>query len=340
MRLGLLTGGGDCPGLNAAIRAIVRAAEAAGDEVIGFHHGWRGVVDEEGAPLTSEETKGILQSGGTILGTARYHPHEHEGGLDAVVKTVRSRRLDAVVVLGGDGTLDASVAVADSGVPVVGIPKTIDNDVPGTERCIGFDTAVSTAADAIDRVHTTGESHDRLMVVEVMGRVAGWLAVHSGVAAGADAICTPEEATDVAELAAALRERHDAGSSSSVVVVAEGADVGSAESTPALPTTGARVAAALEALTGFETRLTVLGHIQRGGSPVASDRWLATQLGIEAVDAVRAGCTRTLLGIQGEHAVRLPLDVVTSGPRLVPPLVLRLARRLTVHSGAGSPASR
>ncbi|MGC8463505.1 MAG: 6-phosphofructokinase, partial [Acidimicrobiales bacterium] len=223
MRVGLLTGGGDCPGLNAAIRAVVRAATQSGDEVVGFHHGWRGVVDDEASLLSWETTRGILGSGGTVLRTARYHPHEHVGGLDAVVRTVRHEQLDALVVVGGDGTLGAAARVASCGVPVVGIPKTIDNDVPGTTRCIGFDTAVAIAAEAVDRLETTGESHDRLMVAEVMGRTTGWLAVEAGIAGGANAVCLPEVPTDLDTLAAAIVDRHDTGTSSSVVVVAEGA---------------------------------------------------------------------------------------------------------------------
>ncbi len=223
MRIGLLTGGGDCPGLDAAIRAVVRVGEGAGDEIIGFRHGWRGVVDGETWPLTTQETKGILQQGGTILGTARYHPDEHEGGVHDVLATIDRARIDVLVVIGGDGTLGCAHQLALSGIPVVGIPKTIDNDVPGTNRCIGFDTAAAIATEAVDRLHTTGESHDRLMVVEVMGRTTGWLAVSAGIAGGADAICMPEEPTDLDGLAKAIRRRHDRGSSSSVVVVAEGA---------------------------------------------------------------------------------------------------------------------
>ncbi len=334
MRLGLLTGGGDCPGLNAAIRAVVRTATENADQVIGFHHGWRGVVEGDGIPLSTSQTKGILQSGGTILGTARYHPHEHEGGVQAALHTARSERLDAMIVLGGDGTLGASLVLSEAGLPVIGIPKTIDNDVMGTDRCIGFDTAVATAADAIDRVHTTGESHDRLMVVEVMGRSSGWLAVLAGTAAGADAICVPEEPTDLESLATALRRRHDAGSNSSVVVVAEGAHLdptATERCREATVSTGALVARALEASTGFETRLTVLGHVQRGGPPTADDRWLATQLSIAAVDAAHAGSTRSLVGLRGEETVTEPLDVVTDGRRAVPPSLLRMAQRLTVH---------
>ena len=202
---------------------VVRVATRVEVEVIGFHHGWRGVVEGDASPLTTNETKGILQLGGTVLHTARYHPDQHEGGTRLVLRTIEQERLDGLIVLGGDGTLGSASRLGELGVPVIGIPKTIDNDVAGTTCCIGFDTAVATAAEAIDRVYTTGESHDRLMIVEVMGRTTGWLAVCAGIAAGADAICLPEASTDLDELAKAIQRRHDAGSSSSVVVVAEGA---------------------------------------------------------------------------------------------------------------------
>lgn len=329
MRIGVLTGGGDCPGLNAAIRAVVRVAAAAGDEVIGFHRGWRGVVEDDGAPLTIRETKGILQSGGTVLRTARFHPDEHEGGIAAVVATVDREQLDALVVIGGDGTLGSSSRLADAGVPIVGIPKTIDNDVAGTTRCIGFDTAVATAAEAIDRVHTTGESHDRLMVIEVMGRSAGWLAIAAGIAAGADAICTPERPTGLDDLAKAIQRRHDAGSSSSVVVVAEGARF------PGVPSddrsTGLLVSQELALRTGFETRLTVLGHIQRGGPPTATDRLLATSYGVRAIDAVHDRSFGSMVAVLGDAVVLAPLDRVTESPRHVPSVLLDLAERLTVR---------
>jgi 6-phosphofructokinase 1 len=329
VRIGLLTGGGDCPGLNAAIRAVVRAATAAGDEVVGFHHGWRGVVDGDGAPLTTAETRGILQSGGTILRTARYHPHAHEGGVAAVRATVSREHLDAVIVVGGDGTLGAASRLADAGVPIVGIPKTIDNDVAGTARSIGFDTAMATAADAIDRVHTTGESHDRVMVIEVMGRKAGWLAVCAGLAAGGDAICTPERPTDLGELAGAIRGRHDAGSSSSVVVVAEGARFRGA--VPRDGSTGDVVAGALRERTGFETRLTVLGHVQRGGAPSATDRLLATRFGVAALDAAHGRRFGSMVRLAGDAVGLTTLGRVATGPRPVPAPLLDLAARLTAQ---------
>ena len=329
MRIGLLTGGGDCPGLNAAIRAVVWAGASYGDEIVGFHHGWRGVVEGDAEPFTVAETKGLLQSGGTILRTARYHPDEHEGGVAAVLDTLERERLDALVVVGGDGTLGSASHLADIGVPIVGIAKTIDNDVAGTKRCIGFDTAVATAAEAIDRVQTTGESHDRLMVVEVMGRTTGWLAVCAGIAAGANALCLPEDPTDLAELAKAIQCRHDAGSSSSVVVVAEGAVIRHAQETEGR-STGSVVSTELAERTGYDTRLTVLGHTQRGGSPTASDRLLATSCGAAAVNAVHANRFGSLVSVSDDATSLVPIASVREGPRPVPESLLALAREITV----------
>ncbi|MGA7833614.1 MAG: ATP-dependent 6-phosphofructokinase [Acidimicrobiales bacterium] len=327
MRIGLLTGGGDCPGLNAAIRAVVRVAATNDDEIIGFHHGWRGVAEGDGSLLTVEDTKGLLQTGGTILRTALYHPDEHEGGTAAVLATYERERLDAVIVIGGDGTLTSANRLAALGLQLVGIPKTIDNDVFGTQRCIGFDTAVATATEAIDRVQTTGESHDRLMVVEVMGRTSGWLAVCAGIAAGADALCLPEEPVDLDNLAKAIQRRHDGGSTSSVVVVAEGALIPSTTEGSA----GARVAASLADRTGYDTRLTVLGHIQRGGPPIASDRILGSNCGVAAMDAVHSGAFTTLVSSSDNETELRPLSVVGAGRRPVPEALLAVARQLTAQ---------
>jgi 6-phosphofructokinase 1 len=330
MRIGLLTGGGDCPGLNAAIRAIVLCATNDGDEIIGFHHGWRGVAEDEGATLTEADTKGLLQTGGTILRTALYHPDKHEGGTEAVLATFERERLDAFVVIGGDGTLGAALKLSQLGVPLVGIAKTIDHDVSGTRRCIGFDTAVATAAEAIDRVQTTGESHDRLMIVEVMGRTSGWLAVCAGIAAGANALCLPEESVDFDQLAKAITHRHDAGSTSSVVVVAEGALPNQIQQVSA-GSAGSLVANALAERTGYDTRLTVLGHIQRGGPPIASDRLLASNCGVAAMQAVHSGAFATLVDAGDLTTELVPLRVVEVGPRPVPAALLAVARELTVH---------
>ena len=328
MRIGLLTGGGDCAGLNAAIRAAVRAGSSYGDDFVGFHHGWRGVVEDESSSLTTTDTKGILQSGGTILRTAGFHPHEHEGGVAAVLRTVERHQLDALIVIGGDGTLNSANHLAELGVPIVGIAKTIDNDVDGTSHCVGFDTAVATAVEAVDRLQTTGESHDRLMVVEVMGRTVGWLAVCTGIAGGADALCLPELPTDFDELAKAVMRHHDAGSTSSVVVVAEGALGGAFLGSPE-GSAGSMVSRELTQRTGYETRLTVLGHVQRGGPPTASDRLLATRCGVTAVEAVHAHRFATLVAICDNSADLVPLEVVASGARPVPEPLLRVARTMT-----------
>jgi 6-phosphofructokinase 1 len=328
MRIGLLTGGGDCAGLNAAIRAVVRSGSSFGDEFVGFHHGWRGVVEDESSTLTTADTRGILPNGGTILRTAGFHPHEHEGGVAAVVQTVERHRLDALIVIGGDGTLGSANHLAELGVPIVGIAKTIDNDVQGTTHCIGFDTAVATAVEAIDRLQTTGESHDRLMIVEVMGRTVGWLAVCSALAGGADALCLPELPTDFDELAKAVTRHHDAGSTSSVVVVAEGALGGAFLGSPD-GSAGSMVSRELAQRTGFETRLTVLGHVQRGGSPTATDRLLATRCGVSAVEAVHDHGFATLVSICDDRAEFVPIEVVANGARPVPEPLLRAARTMT-----------
>jgi len=329
MRIGLLTGGGDCPGLNAAIRAVVLRANAARDDVVGFHHGWRGVVEGDVETLTPASTRGILETGGTMLRTARYHPDEHEGGVAAVQESIERQRLDVLIVVGGDGTLGSASSIASIEIPIIGIPKTIDNDVAGTTRCIGFDTAVATAAEAIDRVHTTGESHDRVMVVEVMGRSTGWLAVCAGLAAGADAICLPERLMSIHELAKAVQSHHDAGSTSSVIVVAEGAEFFDCGAT-GTGSVGATVASDLVALTGYETRLTVLGHIQRGGMPSAADRLLATSFGAAAVDAAHDRAFSSLVSWHDDNVELRPLETVMQGCRPVPAYLLKLASDLTI----------
>jgi 6-phosphofructokinase 1 len=328
MRIGLLTGGGDCAGLNATIRAIVRVGNARGDEIIGFHHGWKGVVEGEVTPLSYSQTRGLLHIGGTILRTAGFHPEEHENGVKAVLDTVARERLDDMIVIGGDGTLGSARHLANLGVPIIGIAKTIDNDVSGTDRCIGFYTAVAIASEAIARVETTGESHDRLMVVEVMGRTTGWLAVCAGIAAGADALCLPEIPTDFDALATAIMRRHDSGSASSVVVVAEGA-LGGAFLGKNEGSVSEHVRTELALRTGYESRGTVLGHTQRGGSPVASDRLLAACCGVAAVTAAHAGAFSTLVSASDNSTTLVPLEVVATGTRPVPNALLDVARSLS-----------
>jgi phosphofructokinase-like protein len=311
-RIGVLTAGGDAPGLNAAIRAVVRAAAGRYRlEVVGFRNGWRGVMAGDAEPLTAVSVQGIVHRGGTILGSSGADPY-HEHGVDRVRRTVGDLGLDAIVAIGGEGTMGASAQLARDGLPLVGVPKTIDNDLSGTDACIGFATAVQVATDAIDRLHTTAESHNRLMLVEVMGRSAGWIAIHAGLAGGADSILIPEQPFDLGEVAARVKRRHDHGHSFSIVVVAEGA-------VEALPT-GERpeilvdergypryggiahaIAPKIEALTGWDTRVTVLGHVQRGGSPAAADRILASRLGEAAVDLVSEGGFGQMVALQGDR---------------------------------------
>ncbi|HEX9124067.1 MAG TPA: ATP-dependent 6-phosphofructokinase [Actinomycetota bacterium] len=317
-RIGILTGGGDCPGLNAAIRAVVR--KAVGDqgwEVLGFHDGWRGLIEGDMRPLTAESVGGILYRGGTILGSSGRNPYA-EGGIERVRDNFRDLEIDGLVVIGGEGTLGAAAQMADEGLPVVGIPKTIDNDLSGTDFCIGFQTATQVATDAIDRLHTTAESHDRLMLVEVMGRSAGWIAIHAGIAGGADMVLIPERPFDLAEVSAHLRRRHLRGHSFSIVVVAEGAVP--MEGTFELPEypldergfvryggIAQLLAPEMERLTGYEARVTVLGYVQRGGSPCADDRVLATRFGIGAVELVARDAWGRMVGIRGNEIVEVPL---------------------------------
>lgn len=339
MRVGILTGGGDCPGLNAVIRAVVRATEEQhGGNVIGYRHGWRGVAQGDSVELTGTSTHALLAMGGTVLGTSRYHPADHDGATERVLDTLARDRIDALIVLGGDGTLSAATALCEAGVAIVGVPKTIDNDVGGTDRCVGFDTALSIATDAIDRVHTTAESHDRAMVIEVMGHRTGWLAVGAGIAGGVHVILTPEEPFDMDQIAAHMRHRHQR-ESFSIIVVAEGAVPSPADSSgrPVPPppcgadvgNIGTWVRSEIAARTGFETRLVVLGHVQRGGTPTASDRLLGTRFGVAAVDAAHAGDVGTITALQGDRITLMPLAEATRELRAVPADLLAVAHTLT-----------
>ncbi|HYG71871.1 MAG TPA: ATP-dependent 6-phosphofructokinase [Actinomycetota bacterium] len=317
-RIGILTGGGDCPGLNAAIRAVVRKAVGVhGAEVLGFRDGWRGVMRGDVRELTPETVRGIVHRGGTILGSSGSNPF-HEGGLDLVRAAYRDLMLDGIVAIGGDGTLSAAAGLTDEGLPVIGIPKTIDNDLSGTDLCIGFSTAVQVATDALDRLHSTAESHNRLMLLEVMGRSAGWIALEAGIAGGADIILIPERPFDLEEIATHLRRRHLRGHSFSIVVVAEGAvPLEGTLSLPEYPVDergfpryggiAQLIAPALSASTGWEARVTQLGHVQRGGSPNAADRILATRFGTAAVDLVAAGGWGRMVALQGADVVDVPL---------------------------------
>ena len=288
MRIAMLTGGGDCPGLNAVIRTIVRKAETQmGAETIGFYDSWDGVVEQRYALLKTNDVRGIAPRGGTILGTRRGGPFDKKSGVADVQRSVADLQLDALVVIGGNGSLTvASRLFEEHGLPTIGVPKTIDNDVVGTDSTFGFQTAVQIATDAIDRLHTTAESHDRILVVEVMGRDAGWIALHAGIAGGATAIVVPEDPFDIETLTEIVRRRHDNGRYASVVVVAEGATPRDKSQVDVYKgNVSAVIAQELQARTGYEARLVQLGHLQRGGTPTSYDRVLATRFGLAAVDA-------------------------------------------------------
>ena len=340
MRIGIRTGGGDCPGVNAAIRAVVkRGTGEHGCSIVGFRNGWEGVINGDSMPLTREDVSGILVEGGTMLGTARCHPHRVEGGLEAVRETVEAEKIDALICIGGDGTLKAASKVHKKvGVPVVGIPKTIDNDVVGTDLAIGFDTAVTIATEAIDRLHSTAESHNRVMVVELMGRHCGWIAVTAGIAGGADIILAPEAPFDIDVIARKIKHRHRY-KDFSIVAVAEGAipaegsdwapeDTLDAKGNPIAGQIGQQVTKAIEDRTGFPTRLTVLGYVQRGGVPTAADRLLATRFGVAAIDAVVAGNTGTFAALRGEEIVMQPFEVMAGKTKYVPEDLLKTAWEL------------
>ena len=331
VRFGVLTGGGDCPGLNAAIRAIVRrGVDGHGHELVGFRHGWRGPIEGDWLDLTIDEVRGILPRGGTILRASRTNPLKREDGLERIRANVEKLSLDGLIAIGGEDTLGAAQKLHEAGVPVLGLPKTIDNDLNGTDLTFGFDTAVQVATDAIDRLHTTAESHDRVLVVEVMGRHAGWIALHSGIAGGADAILIPERPFDIDGVCAHLKRRHERGRYFSIVVAAEGATP--REGTLAtlsgdkdefgherLGGIGQVLEREVEARTGFETRATVLGHVQRGGTPTAFDRVLATRCGIAAIDAATAGRWGTMTALRGTRIELVPLADAVASLKTVPP---------------------
>jgi ATP-dependent phosphofructokinase / diphosphate-dependent phosphofructokinase len=338
-RIGLLTGGGDCPGLNAVIRAAVRRGLT--DEThsfVGFRNGWAGVLRDEAVELTLDSTAGILPRGGTILGTSRTNPFAQDAdGTPQILATLVARGVDALIPIGGEDTLGVALRLHEEGIALAGVPKTIDNDLGGTDVTVGFQTAVQIVADAIDRLHTTAESHNRVMVVEVMGRHAGWIAAHAGIAGGADAILVPERPFDIEEVCVRLRRRHERGRSFSIVVVAEGATpregvlqtvgVGGADSFGHLRLGGVGVTLEqeIESRTGFQTRATILGHVQRGGTPVAFDRVLATRFGVAAVDAVAARRFGTMVGQRGSEIVTTPLADALAQPKLLDPALYETA---------------
>ena len=335
-KVGILTGGGDCPGLNAVIRAVVRRLVTQGWEAVGAREGWRGLVEGEFAPLGLRDVSGILPRGGTILGTTRTNPYKLDGGVERVLATIGRERLDALVAIGGEDTLGVAARLyGEHGVAVVGVPKTIDNDLNATDYTFGFDTAVSIATEAIDRLHTTAESHNRVMVCEVMGRHTGWIAVQAGIAGGADVILIPEQPITVEEACELIRRRHQGGKDFSIVVVSEGYELTYASGETRLVAGEARasdlfghvrlggvgdaLAHEIEERTSFETRVTVLGHVQRGGTPTARDRVLATRYGLKAADLVLAGAFGRMAALHGDAIVDVSLEEATAQLKTVPP---------------------
>jgi ATP-dependent phosphofructokinase / diphosphate-dependent phosphofructokinase len=333
MRIGMLTGGGDCPGLNAVIRAVVFTATLTrGDDVIGFLDGWKGVLEGASVPLDVDRCRDLLPLGGTILGTSRTNPFAADGGPEKVEANLAENGVDALVVIGGEDTLGVADRLVGLGVCCVGVPKTIDNDLAGTEVTFGFDTAVQIATDAIDRLRTTAESHHRVIVCEVMGRHTGWIATHAGIAGGAAEVLVPEAPFDLEVVCQRLRRRHESGQFSSIVVVSEGAlpiegrELDSARRATTSGTRdqfgharlggiGAWLADEIEGRTGFEARVTTLGHIQRGGTPTAFDRVLATRFGVEAVGAVHDGDFGKMVALRCGRIVRVPISEAVAAPK-------------------------
>ncbi|MBN1281003.1 MAG: 6-phosphofructokinase [Candidatus Thermoplasmatota archaeon] len=337
-KIGVLTGGGDCPGLNAVIRAVVKKSHRNGWEVLGIIDGWKGLIEGQVMTLTETHISGILPKGGTILGTSRTNPFKDQKHVDALLDNMKKFKLDALIAIGGEDTLGVALKLYKMGIPLVGVPKTIDNDISGTDYTFGFDTAVSIVTDAIDRLHTTAESHHRIMVLEVMGRHAGWIATMSGIAGGADDILIPEIPFDLDALCANLKARHDTGKKFSIVVVSEGAipkDTKQFETVSQekdefghvrLGGIGQRLAKEIEKRLGVETRFTVLGHVQRGGSPTAYDRVLATRYGVEAVELVKSGQFGKMVALRGYEIVPVDLNESVTKLRIVDMKIYNIAR--------------
>jgi 6-phosphofructokinase 1 len=331
VRVGILTGGGDCPGLNAVIRAVVRVGQARfGHEHVGIRRGWRGLLENETVPLDARAVSGILHRGGTILGTSRTNPYTREGGPETCVATIRALGLDALVAIGGEDTLGVALRLHEEfGIGVVGVPKTIDNDLSGTDYTFGFSTAVQIATDAIDRLHTTAESHDRVMIVEVMGRHVGWIATHAGIAGGADAILIPERPMSVDSVCETIMARHRMGKDFSILVVSEGFELegggGEVEVDEfghkrlAELGVGHRLAQLVRERTGFDTRVTVLGHVQRGGTPNARDRVLATGFGAHAAKLVEQRRFGRMTSLRGDTITDVPISEAVAELKRVPP---------------------
>jgi phosphofructokinase-like protein len=345
VRIGILTGGGDCPGLNAVIRAVARRSWKQGHEMTGVREGWRGLVEGKLEPLGPEQISGILPRGGTIIGTSRTNPFSKDGGVERVLATFADADLGALVAIGGEDTLGVAARLhAEHGFPVVGVPKTIDNDLSGTDYTFGFDTAVSIATEAIDRLHTTAESHNRVMVVEVMGRHTGWIAVMSGIAGGADVILVPEVPETIEDACARLIRRHETGKLFSIVVVSEGYELTFASGERRLVAgealesdqfghvrlggVGHVLAQEIEQRTGFETRVTVLGHVQRGGTPTAHDRVLATRFGLKAASLVHEGKFGRMAALHGDAVVDVALEEATRELKRVPAAMIAAAHEI------------
>jgi ATP-dependent phosphofructokinase / diphosphate-dependent phosphofructokinase len=341
MRIGVLTGGGDCPGLNAVIHAVVKkGVNHYGDEFIGFLEGWRGVLDNKTVPLTLEKVDGILTVGGTVLRTSRTNVRKIEGGIEKCVQVLKANQLDALIAIGGDDTQSVTNALIQAGVPGVGVPKTIDNDLNGTDVCFGFDTAVMIATEAVDRLHTTAASHERVIVCEVMGRDAGWIALTAGVAGGAHVVLVPEKPIDLDHTCAILKKNYENGKKYGIVVVAEGAklpDTGTQATKGAkvdsfgharLSGIGEALAEEIEKKTGYETRSVNLGHTQRGGTPTAYDRMLATRYGLAAIDLVHQGKFGRLVVLHGTRIEDIPLAEAIAKNRTLDDSFLSILRSL------------
>jgi ATP-dependent phosphofructokinase / diphosphate-dependent phosphofructokinase len=347
MKIGILTGGGDCPGLNAVIRAVVRKGVFHyNDQFVGFLEGWRGLIDNKSMDLNLDSVSGILPRGGTILRTSRTNPSKRPDGFDRCIKTLDAHKIEALVAIGGDDTLSVAQKLHEKGVKVVGVPKTIDNDLGGTDYTFGFDTACNIVCEAIDRVHTTAEAHNRVMVVEVMGRDAGWIALYSGIAGGADAILIPERPFNVDKVAESIRQRHERGRYFSIVVVAEGAKFATGSGAPVVQEMGKDefghaklggianlLAREIEQRTGFETRAVILGHIQRGGSPSAFDRVLATRYGLGAIDMVHRAEFGRMAALRSNKIVSIPLLEAISKNRVVDDEMIQIAGGLFEEIG-------
>jgi len=326
--IGVLTAGGDCPGLNAVIRGVVARAEEHDSEVLGIRNGWEGLMNGMTVSLDRDAVRGILTRGGTILGTSRMDPYVHGDGFASCERTIKANGIDSLIVIGGDGTLRSALKLSEEGLAVVGVPKTIDNDICGTDITFGFDTAVGIATEAIDRLATTAEAHNRVIVVEVMGRTKGWIATYAGIAGGADAIIIPEHEYNIDEIVDTLRRRHRKGIKYSIVVVAEGVapppgfeplvQKKDAFGFDRLGGVGYLIAAAIEAGTGFESRVSILGHVQRGGTPSAFDRVLATRLGVGAADFAVEGQSGVMAALRSESIVAVPLSEAVDSIRGVP----------------------